>query len=90
MIQNSEVESPGSGFWSQPLTIASRHLHPHSTVYKTPRSMMKQLFTARNTQRDSQSYIEYRKGWKEKEVTKRREERVKNEESNQASSQIPK
>ena len=52
--------------------------------------MMKQLFTARNTQRDSQSYIENRKGRKEKEVTKRREERVKNEESNQASSQIPK
>ena len=37
MIQNSEVESPASGFWSQPLTIASRHLHPDSRVYKTPR-----------------------------------------------------
>lgn len=89
MIQNPEVESLGSGFRSQPLTIVSTHLHPHSTEYRIPRSIMKQLFTARNTQRDSQSYIEKKRRRKEKEVT-RRTGRVKREKSNQASSQIPK
>ena len=43
-----------------PLTVASRYLHPHSTDDKTSRLKVKQLFTARGTQRDSQSYIEKR------------------------------
>jgi len=52
--------------------------------------MVKQLFTARNTQRDSQSYIEKRRGRRGIEVTRRRKGRVKRGESNQTSNQIPK
>ena len=51
---------------------------------------MKQLSTARNTQRDSQSYIEKKRGRREIEVIMRRKGRVKSGESNQASNHIPK
>ena len=44
--------------------------------------MVKQFYTARNTQRDSQSYVEKRRGRKEIEVAWRRKGRVKREESN--------
>ena len=40
------------------LTVASRLLHPYSIEDKTPRLLVKQFSTARNTQRDSQSYRE--------------------------------
>ena len=60
-----------------PLTVALRFLYPHSAEDKTPRLMVKQLFTLRNTQRDSQSYIEKRRGRKEIEVTRGRKGRVK-------------
>ena len=46
--------------FSPVLTVASRYLHPYNTEDKTPRLIVKQLFTARDTQRDSQSYIEKR------------------------------
>jgi len=52
--------------------------------------MVKQLSTARNTQRDSQSYIEKKRGRREIEVIMRRKGRVKSGESNQASNHIPK
>ena len=52
--------------------------------------MVKQLSTARNIQRDSQSYIEKKRGRKEVEVTQRRKGKVKKGESNQASNQISK
>ena len=58
MIQNPEVESPGSGFRSQPLTIVSTHLHPHSTVYRTPRSIMKQLHSQEYPKRFTKLYRE--------------------------------
>jgi len=45
--------------------------------------------TAWNTERDSQSYIEKRRGRKEIEVTWRRKGRVKRGERNQASNKIP-
>ena len=51
---------------------------------------MKQFSTARNTQRDSQSYIEKRTGRTEIEVTRRREGRVKRGENNLAINLIPK
>ena len=54
------------------LTIASRLLHPYSTDGKTSRLMMKSFSTVRDTQRDSQSYMEKRRGRKEIEVTRRR------------------
>jgi len=62
-----------------PLTVASRLLHPHSTEEKTPRLMVKQLSTARNTQRDSQGYIEKRRGRREIEMFRKRKGRVKRE-----------
>ena len=57
MLQSSGLESPVSGFSSQLLTVASRLLCQH----RRPRLMVKQLSRARNTQGDSQSYIEKRK-----------------------------
>jgi len=68
--------------------VASRLLHSHGAEDKTPRLMVKQLSTVRNTQRDSQSYIENRRRRREIEVTRRREGRIKKEESNQAINQI--
>ena len=60
IVQSSGVEPPASGFQSQPLTVASRLLCPYNAEDKTLRLMVKQLPTARNTQRDSQSYTEER------------------------------
>ena len=77
------------GFGSS-LTVASRLLPPYITEDKTPRLMVKQLSAVRNTQRNSQSYIEKRKGRKEIEVTRSRKERVKKGENNQARNQTPK
>ena len=51
---------------------------------------MKQFYTARNTQRDSQSYIEKKRGRREIEVTRRRKGRVKRGENNLAINLIPK
>ena len=48
------------------------------------------LSTAWNTQRESQSYVEKRKGRKEIEVTRRREGGVKRRETDLASNQFPK
>ena len=50
---------------------------------------MKQFSTARNTQRDSQSYIEKRRGRREIEVTRRRKGRVKRGEKSLGVNLIP-
>ena len=71
------------------LTVASRLLHPYSTDDKTPRLMVKQFFTVRDTQRDSQSYMEKRRWRQEIEVTRRRRGGVKSGETNLASNQFP-
>ena len=55
------------------LTVASRLLHPYSTDEKTSRLMVKQFSMVRDTQRDSNSYIEKRRGRREIEVTRRKE-----------------
>ena len=52
--------------------------------------MVKQFSTARDSQRDSQSYTEKRRGRREIEVTRRRRGGVKRGESNLASNQLPK
>ena len=49
---------------------------------------MKQLSTATNTQRDSRSYVEYRRRKGDIEMTRKRKGRVKRGESNLASDQI--
>ena len=72
------------------LTAASILLHPYSTDDKTSRLMVKQLSTARDTQRSSQSYMENRRGRREIEVTRRRRGGVKRGESNLARNQFPK
>ena len=64
------------------VTVASKLLHLYKTEDKTPSLTVKQFSTARNTQRDSQSYVEKRRGRKEIEVAWRRKGRVKREESN--------
>ena len=50
---------------------------------------MKQLSTARDTQRDPFHYVMKRRGTREVEVTRRRIRRIKRGERNQASNQIP-
>ena len=51
---------------------------------------MKQFSTARDTQRDSQSYTEKRRGRREIEVTRRSREGIKRRETDLASNQFPK
>ena len=71
------------------LTVASRLLHPYSTVDKISRLMVKQFSTVRDTQRGSQSYMEKRRGKREIEVTRRRRKGVKRGESKLARNQSP-
>ena len=71
------------------LTVVSRLFYPYSTDDKTSRLMVKQLSTVRDTQRDSQSYMEKRRGRREIEVTRKRRGGVKRGESNLASNQFP-
>ena len=54
------------------LTVASRPLHPYSTDDKTSRLMMKRFSTVGDNHRDSQSYMEKKRGRMEIEVTRRR------------------
>ena len=67
------------------LTVASRLLHPYSTNDKTFRLMEKRLSTVRDTQKDSQSYMEKRRGRREIKVTRRWRGGIKRRVSNLAS-----
>ena len=58
------------------LTVASRLLHLYSTDDKISWLMMKSFSTVRDTQRDSQCYMEKRRGRREIEVTRRRREGI--------------
>ena len=71
------------------LTLASKLLHPYSTDDKTSKLMVKNLFTVRDTQRGSQSYMEKRRRKREIEVTRRRRAGVNRGESKLASNQFP-
>ena len=62
-------------------------LHPYSTDDKASRLMVKQFSTVRDTQRDSKSYIEKRRGRREIKVSRRRIGEVKRGET---SNQFPK
>ena len=53
-------------------TVVSKLLLLYSTVDKTSRLKMKSFSTLRDTQRDSQSYMEKRRGRRELEVTRMR------------------
>jgi len=50
-------------------TVVSKLLLLYSTIDKTSRLKMKSFSTVRDTQRDSQSYMEKRRGRRELEVT---------------------
>ena len=71
------------------LTAASRLLHPYSTDDKTSRLMVKRFSTVGDTQRRSQSYMEKRRGRRDKEVTRRRSMGIKKREKSQANNQFP-
>ena len=53
-------------------TIVSRLLLVYSTIEKTSRLKMKSFSTVRDTQRDSLSYMEKRRGRRELEMTRMR------------------
>ena len=72
------------------LTVASRLLHAYCTDDKMSRLMEKRFSTVRNTQRGSQSYMEKRRGSREKEVTRRRRGGIKRGDTDLASNQFPK
>ena len=57
LIFSSFGVKPPTLAFSLILTAASRLLHPYNTDDKTPRLMVKQFSTVRDTQRGSQSYM---------------------------------
>ena len=61
-----------SSAFSPSITVASGLLHAYTTEDKTSRLMVKKFSTAGDIQRDSQSYIEKRRGRREREMTRRR------------------
>ena len=71
------------------LTVASRLLDLYSTNDKTSRLKMKSFSAVRDTQRDTQSYMENRRGRREIEVTRRRRGGIKKGESKLASNHFP-
>ena len=71
------------------LTVASRLLHPYHTNDETSRLIKKRFSTGRDTQKVSQNYMEEKRGRMEIEVTRRRRQGIKREESNLASNQFP-
>ena len=71
------------------LTVVSRLLHPYCTDNKTSRLMENRFSTVRDTQRDSQSYMEKRRGSREMEVIRRRRRGINRGESNLASNKFP-
>jgi len=70
------------------LTVASRLLHLYSTDDKTSRLMMKSFSTVSDIRRDTQNYMEKRRGRREIEVTRRRRG-IKRGESKLASNHFP-
>lgn len=75
MIHSSDVGFLDSGF-KPPVTVASRIPHPHSIKDQTPRLIVKELFTARNSHQPSKSCKGQKKWRKEIEVPRRRNGRV--------------
>ena len=88
MFSSFGFKPPAPSF--QSFSYSSLKTSPNSTDAKTSRLMMKQFSTARNTQRDSQNYIENRRRREEIEMTRRRRGRVKEGEINLTSNEFPK
>ena len=70
MFSGFGLKPSASGF--QSYSYSSLKLHLYSTDDKTSRLKMKSFSTVRDTQRGSQSYMEKRRGRREKEVTRMR------------------
>ena len=71
------------------LTVASRLLCLYGTDDKTSRLMVKRFSTVGDTQRGLQSYMEERRGRRDKEVIRQRSRGIKKGENSQASNQFP-
>ena len=72
------------------LPVASRLLQLYTTDNKTSRLMVKRLSTVRDNQRDSQSYMKYRRRRKEIEVSRRRERGTQEERDRSTQLSVPK
>ena len=72
MFSGFGFKPPASGFSVFFFTVASRLFHQYSTDDKASRLKMKSFSTVRDTQRDSQCYMEKRRGRRELEVTRMR------------------
>ena len=67
--------------FSPSLTVVSRFLYLYSIEDKTPSLLVKQFSTTRNTQRDSQSYIEKREEGDSSDLEDKRETQKEREQS---------
>ena len=76
-----------SGVQAQTVKATATFHRPHNTIDKPPTLMVKQFSIAKNTQRDSHTYIGKRRGKEKKEKKMIRNHK---EESNQANNQTPK
>ena len=72
------------------LPIVSRLLQVYTTDNKTSRLMVKRFSTVRENQRGSQSFMKYRRGRKEIEVSRRRKGGLKRRETDLHSYLFPK
>ena len=70
---------PASGFQSYSYSSLKTFFFHTAMMIKTSRLMVQRLFTMRDTQRSSQSYMDKRKGRREIEVIRRRIAAVKGE-----------
>ena len=86
MFSTFGLKPPASGF--QSYSYSSLKTSPYSTDDKTSRLMVKRFSIVGKTQRDSQSYMEKRKGRGEIETARRRRGGIKRGESNLASNQF--
>ena len=78
VISSFGFRPSSSGFQSYSYS-SLRLFHPYSTDDKTSKLMVKRLFTVRDTQRGSRSYMRKRRGRRDIEVTMRRRGEVKGE-----------
>ena len=84
------LKPPASGFQSYSYnSLKTSPSITYSTDDKASRLMVKKFSTVRDTQRDSQSYMEKRRGSREMEVIRRRRRGINRGESNLASNKFP-
>ena len=77
-------------YFSFILPVVTRLLQLYSTDNKTSRLMVKRFSTVRDNQRGSESYMKNRRGWKEIEVSRRREGGTQEERDRSTNLSVPK